>query len=264
MNPVPVICFDLDGTLLDAAGRIHPQDRRWLTAPEPPAVLVPCTGRPIDGIKRAFADNGLFVDQSLPFPLVLQNGALLFRPGERRCAHIPFSAETQARLIELVMDFPQVTTLLLDALETHMLYPNPFGLQAIEHYDFTVVPFLDDSRSRAFSKVMCLSDDPQALRAVQRASTELDVEGAYSMPIIFELAPPGVSKASGLQRLLDILDMGDSRLLAAGDGQNDRALLELADQSFAPASAPEEIRRLAQQVIDVPAAGLLGPMLGQL
>lgn len=254
----------MDGTLLGADGQIHPQDRRWLTAPDPAAVFVPCTGRPIDGIKHAFADNGLFVDQALPFPLVLQNGALLFEPGEQQCAHIPFSAETRAQLIELVMGFPQVTSLLLDNRDTHMLYPNPFGLQAIERYDFNVQPFTDASRARAFSKVMCISDDPQALRAVEQASDGLEVEGAYSMPIIFELAPPGVSKASGLQQLLDSLALADRRLLAAGDGQNDCTLLELADLSFAPASAPPEIRQFAQHLIDVPAEGLLGPMLARL
>lgn len=81
------------------------------------------------------------------------------------------------------------------------------------------------------------------------------------MAIIFELAPPGVSKASGLHKLLEHLGLADRLLLAAGDGQNDRALLQAADLAFAPGSAPEEIRLLAGQLIDVPTTGLLGPML---
>jgi hypothetical protein len=38
-------------------------------------------------------------------------------------------------------------------------------------------------------------------------------------------------------------------------------MLQAADLAFAPTSAPEEIRRLAGRLIEVPATGLLGPML---
>ena len=85
---VPIFCFDVDGTLVDEQGVIHPADVALLGAEPPAALFIPCTGRPLEGLRRTFAQFGLFVSSNIPLPLVLQNGALIYLPGEVQLAYL--------------------------------------------------------------------------------------------------------------------------------------------------------------------------------
>ena len=40
----PIFCFDVDGTLVDEQGVIHPADVALLGAEPPAALFIPCTG----------------------------------------------------------------------------------------------------------------------------------------------------------------------------------------------------------------------------
>jgi HAD superfamily hydrolase (TIGR01484 family) len=261
----PVVCFDLDGTLIDPAASpgssIHPEDILMLAQDDPPALFIPATGRSRGSVRRTFAENGLFEGQQIPLPLVLQNGALLYLPGEVEAAYFPFSWPVQEGLIRLAADFPQITFLLLSKELIHLLNPNSFGLEAVQKYEFAVQDF-DPSSQVAYSKVMCISNHPEALASVAQAGQRLPVEGAYSMPSIFEFNPRGVSKASGVIMLLEKMGLAGSLYFAAGDGDNDRVLLESARLAFAPSSSSPEIRQLADYVLDGSQGGLLGQMLG--
>jgi HAD superfamily hydrolase (TIGR01484 family) len=257
----PILCFDLDGTLVDAAGRIHPNDVKLLAAERPPALFIPCTGRPLDSVRRTFAQNGLFSAVNVPFPLVLQNGSLILGEREARLAYLPFDDTLQKELIDCAGEFPQLTFLFLSEQETHRLGAHPFGLAAARKFEFTPSPFGADSQETAFSKVMCISQSALALAAVARRVEALPVEADYSMPTIFEITPKAVNKGLGVKRLLRLLQRDGDPFWAAGDGENDLALFSFAARSFAPRTAPEAIRQIVSHVVDVPRKGLLAPML---
>ena len=84
---LPILCFDLDGTLLDVDACIHLNDIKLLTAFQPSALFIACTGQPLSSVRRTFTRNGLFNDQKIPFPLVLQNGSLIFGSDEEFLAY---------------------------------------------------------------------------------------------------------------------------------------------------------------------------------
>lgn len=256
----PLICFDMDGTLVDGEGRIHPRDIEIL-AGDGEFVFVPATGRPLHAVKRTFARNGLFVKDSLPFPLILQNGSLLYRANEGFQAYFPFDADTQEQLLRVCLSFPEVTFLLLDSAWIHVLWPHHFALEAAASYDFVLREFDEISAGCNFSKVMCMSEDAGALREVAQVVSGAVVEAAYSMATILEFTPPGVNKGSGLAHLKEALGLGDVPVYAAGDGENDLALFEQARAAFAPSHSPPEIQARAGQVIDVKKDGLLGEMV---
>ncbi|HSN19342.1 MAG TPA: HAD family hydrolase [Usitatibacter sp.] len=60
--------------------------------------------------------------------------------------------------------------------------------------------------------------------------------------------PAGVTKASGLAVALDELALSPRNLVAAGDGENDHALLESAEYSVAVANAIETLKAKADRV----------------
>jgi HAD superfamily hydrolase (TIGR01484 family) len=257
---LPIVCFDLDGTLLDENGRIHPRDVAILAA-ETAACLVPSTGRPLHAVRRLFARHGLFCDRPIPFPLVLQNGTLLYRPGEQLYRYTPYPRDVQAALFAVAKATPQVTFLWLDQTSIHALWPRPAAEAAAASYDFFIQPFTSASQDASFSKLMCMSEDPQALDQLHRSTAHLSVECAYSMATILEFTPLGANKGQGLRQLQAALGLGASPIYAAGDGGNDLALFELARESFAPLRSPEAVRSAASHVVDVSAGGVLAPML---
>lgn len=227
----------------------------------PGVCFIPATGRSLGGFKRTFAQFGIYPDRVLPFPLVMQNGAMLYNPGEVLAAHFPFEPGLQKTLISLAEEFPHVCSLFTEGDEIHMLGSNPFGLEAARKYHYTTRPFTLESRSRAFSKLMFLSPDHDTLMAIASAGQRLLLQGVLSIETIYEFLPSGVTKASGIKKMLCALDMKDALVYAAGDGENDLEMLQMADVAFAPATCPAVVQAEADHIIDVHREGLLRPML---
>jgi hydroxymethylpyrimidine pyrophosphatase-like HAD family hydrolase len=72
---------------------------------------------------------------------------------------------------------------------------------------------------------------------------------AKSLPYFLEFAAPGVSKASGLQLVADLLGFGAAEAIAVGDAENDREMLEWAGLGVAVANADERLIGEADAVI---------------
>jgi hydroxymethylpyrimidine pyrophosphatase-like HAD family hydrolase len=126
IRSLPVLCFDLDGTLLDKEQRIHPADAAFLQSSQR-AWLVPTTRRPLHSVKRTFFRHRLFPSAPLPFPLVLQNGAVLYGPSEKVLEHQVFEEGIQGALIDLFKTMPFLTFYLIGLDSIQVLWPDSFG-----------------------------------------------------------------------------------------------------------------------------------------
>jgi phosphoglycolate phosphatase (TIGR01487 family) len=72
-------------------------------------------------------------------------------------------------------------------------------------------------------------------------------------PVIFNkgavmILPPGINKASGLARALAELGLSARNLVAAGDAENDHALLDAAEYSVAVANAITSLKQAADRI----------------
>lgn len=259
--PLPILCFDMDGTLLDEHGAIHPNDAALLGSPQPRAVFIPCTGRPTSSVRFAFARAGLFLDCPISFPMLLQNGALLMARGEHPLAFRAFETAVQRDLLALAQRFPEVTFLFLSSTGIYVLWPHPFGMALAASFGFTVSPLAQAGSDVAFGKVMCMSESPAVLDALRASIASWPVESARSMPPLLEITNCGVDKGSGILALLEKLGLSGQPFYAAGDGENDLPLFRLAAASFAPSTAPASIQSAASHIIDVSRSGLLTAIL---
>ena len=260
MMTVPIFCFDVDGTLVDEQGVIHPADVALLGAEPPAALFIPCTGRPLEGLRRTFAQFGLFVSSKIPLPLVLQNGALIYLPGEVQLAYLTFSPSVQDALLRLAQARPEISFLFFAEHNVHILWEHRLGLVSARRFGLDLQP-LDLGSSPPFSKVMCLCDDLNALAALEAQVRLLSVDAGYSFANMLEITPRGVNKGSAIQHLLSHMGRAGEPFIAAGDGGNDLEMLPMAAVSLAPRSAPPEIQALVQHIIDVPQTGLFPPGL---
>jgi len=259
--PQKIICFDLDGTLIDDQGIIHPADIEIL-ASHRGSLLIPATGRTIRSVRQLFEKNGLFIGQPLPFPLVLLNGAALYTQGEHVVAYFHFEYDLQTKLIQLLVPFHQAGMLFFDLNEVYTLHENGFVKEVLTSLNFRAQSFSKSNHSHELCKVMCLSDNPEILEAVSNSINPLAVETSYSLSYALEISPLGVNKANAILQLVKILGVDDYLLYAVGDGENDLPMLNLANYSYAPITAPDHIRTKVDYAIDASVDGILAPMLG--
>ena len=258
--PNSIICFDLDGTLFDSQGRIHPRDITILTS-ESEINFIIATGRSLQSVRAMFTKNGLFADILIPYPLVLQNGSVIYKHNEKLAGYFPFASDTQHKLIDIIQNFPQISFYLFDVKETHLLWPTAFGLDSAERFGMQSRPYKNDESNCIFSKIMCVSEDNALLQKLAQIIQDLEIEISFSMETLLEITPQGIDKGSGLGQLLSLLNKTNGTLFVAGDGENDLPLFDTAQYSFAPATSPEPVRVYADDIIDTGKSGLLTHML---
>lgn len=259
-----VLAVDLDGTLIqDTNNGIHPQDVEVLRAGLP-LPLILATGRSLLSTRYPFQKNGLLDGARLPYPLVLNNGGLLYAQNEVLKVQKPFILEVAGELIRIAAARPGITFLIQGIPEVYQLGESEDGVRALRKYGYFPQVFQPEHLNLPITKVMALSARHEELEAVAAAFAHLPIEGNFSLDDIYEVAPLGVNKGEGLKELLGILGWQDAELIVAGDGENDACMFSVAGRTFAPLNGREFIREMADQVIDPRPRGLLAPILEQI
>jgi HAD superfamily hydrolase (TIGR01484 family) len=256
----PIICFDLDGTIVDEKGRIHPDDIEILRT-ERRVTFIPATGRPRRAIRAVFERNGLFSKRPIPFPMILQNGAVLYKPNEELHTVNSFRAETQASLLEIAQNYAHIASKWFTPEQIYVQGLNDIASRMARQYDLDLQPFSQAPKAAKFIKATFMANSAEALQPLKAATSPLWVERYFSIPEILEINAPGVGKGQMLAVLKTELGWSDAPTFVAGDGENDLSLFEQAAIAFCPDSCPAAIKSQADEVIDVTEAGLLSPIL---
>ena len=263
MTKTNILVLDMDGTLLRADGSIHPDDIAWLRDGLPiPFILA--TGRSLGSLRLGFEINSLFHGKKLDFPLILNNGGLVYLPGEEVLFYKPFAKEEQKALLTAIRDFPQATFFFQTQDEVYLAWETPDSTRHAEKYDYRPVLADLDRFETPFSKLMCLSDQPTVLVDFARSVAHLKLEGNFSLSDIYEVSPLGIDKGSALQRLLPALGWQDGFLAVVGDGDNDLGMFAVANISFAPTHATPSVKAAANALIDPSERGIIQPVLEKL
>jgi HAD superfamily hydrolase (TIGR01484 family) len=255
-----IMCFDLDGTLVNERGEIHPRDVEILSGPSSQTLFIPCSGRLLPAVRRLFARHNLFSTGLIPLPLVLQNGAALYAPGETPLSFRNFSKAYSRFLIDQILDLPEVTFLIFTENQVYGQWVTDFAQTLLLRFDLEVEPF-HSAQNIQISKLMAISEDHELLMQVAQITNKSGIEQTYSLSTVLEISPASVDKGSGLRILLQELDLWGLELIVAGDGGNDLSLFDLTPYTYAPHTAPPMIKAQAAQVLNVSETGLLGPML---
>ena len=108
---------------------------------------------------------------------------------------------------------------------------------------------------------MCISEHPTSLEELANVFGSMPLEYTYSMLMILELTPLSVNKSSGLHSLLHAMGLAPNLICAAGHGENDLVLLELARCYFTPVAALEMVKARKTRLMNIRKTGLLLPIL---
>lgn len=263
-----ILCFDFDGTLVDAEGRIHPADVDIL-ANEKSVSLVPATGRPLHAVRRAFGHHGLFEGRPIPFPLVLENGAAVYSENEMLRSRRSLEPELRKALLEAVLSTPRASFLLHSLDEVRTLGNDALLQTFIRRFDLDARPWNPESDpadlwERPLVKVVVAAEDPEVVSNFEAATADFALERTYSLPNMLELGPAGVHKGRGLTALIREARRTGETVAVAGDGENDLSLFDIASLSFAPENSQPKILARADRVLNVQEEGLLAPVLREL
>ena len=241
------VYFDLDGTLLDGSGRI------------PPPLLAAIARLKTRGIKVGIA-TGRRATTTQPFaeavgvdaPCILFNGARVIEPDFKT---LLFSTTLPRALTRAViarcLDLGVYVAASVDErLLVDKRLPEPRAAGSALSVRETV-----DLLELEHAPVKLLFvDEPEGLLELRQLLTteRLIPPGAHlvrSNPRFLELLPDGVNKGSALRRVAAHLGIDVHEVVAIGDDENDREMIETAGIGIAMGHAPDTVKIVADRVI---------------
>jgi hydroxymethylpyrimidine pyrophosphatase-like HAD family hydrolase len=256
---VQLVVTDLDGTLSDAAERIHPASVRAVLALEAAGVpVLVATGRRLRMACAVLEAGGL------TGPAVVLDGALgldlrdgrvfhqvAFPPGAARRVLGAFAAAGLSPCV--YVDRPEV-----DLVVGHHPSTHPDHLARARPWVATedLERVVDAEPVYAFAVVgrpaALLEPVPRLVGAAGSASIVGDL--IYGGSTV-QVRPPRISKWSGVLAFCAEQGLDPGRILAVGDGANDLELLEGAAVACAVETASPAVLARADHVIGPPASG---------
>ena len=234
--------LDVDGTLVDQTNALSPAVREAVLALADTGVaIVVATGRAVPGTMEVVERLGLEHGTA-----VTSNGAIVvgYHPVEVLHSVTFDASEAVRRVLESVPDA------LVAVEEVGVGYrvnaPFPEG----EVSGRITVEDVDSLVSEPVTRVVIRAPEHDAREFAEVVEglglTETNYYIGYTAWL--DLAPQGVSKASGLEMVCARLEIAPADVLAIGDGFNDVEMLQWAGRGVAMGQAPDELVAVADAV----------------
>ncbi|MFP4331396.1 MAG: Cof-type HAD-IIB family hydrolase [Alkalispirochaetaceae bacterium] len=247
-----LLATDIDDTILAPDGSLPEANRRALVQLHSRGIpVVFSSGRATVSMKNVIKRILPLADDEF---IISYNGARVVQ------------AESDRVLFERLIDQESIREIAAYCREYNLL------VQGYEPEGFLVE--IDDRRSEVYAgeagmsyrkvdslaghlpqgspKLLVIADHQELLR--HRGELERLGEGrwrsTFSKPHYLEVMSPGVSKGEALSRLADHLGIPIGETVAAGDSQNDREMVETAGLGVAVANARDELKAVADVVLD--------------
>jgi hydroxymethylpyrimidine pyrophosphatase-like HAD family hydrolase len=239
-----LVAIDIDGTLLHADGHINPVVQDAVARARDAGVhIVLSTGRATFGVtgilERLQLSNGM---------VVASNGAVTFSywPVEVLTSVTFDARETVKLLLEHVPDALVAVEVVGRGYRVNRRFPD--GEIAGEMWIESVEELVAEPVTRVI-----IRDPSQSAEEFLELAGRLGLHGtnyAVGYTAWLDLAPEGVSKASGLAEVAGRLGVPRSRVLAIGDGRNDVEMLRWAGRGVAMGGSPLEVQMAADDVTE--------------
>jgi Cof subfamily protein (haloacid dehalogenase superfamily) len=249
-----LVALDIDGTLLkwvEGVGTSYEQVSRPVydavhRALDAGAVVVLASGRSPHGMTRVADLLDLHTDGADPVWIVASNGAVVFRYPPIEVVHeVTFDA---APAVKAVLEHHPTALVAVEERGVGYRVNSPFPPGELTG-TMTTAP-VDDLVAGPVSRVIIRDPDATADDFVALAE-RLGLHGTdyvVGWTAWLDLAPVGVSKASGLELVADELGVPAADVLAIGDGRNDIEMLQWAGRGVAMGQAVEVVRAAADAV----------------
>lgn len=185
-------------------------------------------------------------------PAILYNGGQVFDfTTDRILYERRLPREAARETLALVRDDPAVQPhlYLRDMVYVDRPHPLTEAYAADDGLDYEVVPDLAPLLREDPYKMLVIGE-PKRVQALQRRvmAAGLPVHAVQSEATYLEFLPPGVSKGTALQAMLEVLGIPAAGVVAVGDNWNDVEMIEAAGLGVAMGHAPAGVRARARYV----------------
>ncbi|MBO5953929.1 MAG: Cof-type HAD-IIB family hydrolase [Oscillospiraceae bacterium] len=239
MDPVKIVFFDIDGTLVDpATGRIPEKTYTAVDRLHKKGVLI-ClaTGRPSASLPDL---QGLHVDGFCAF-----NGALCYT--ENEIIHSdPLSPNHVEKILENAAAIGRpVSVAVQDRLAANGIDPDLADYYRLADLELTV--------AEDFALV-CREPVYQIMLGCREADHDAIVRGvtgvklAVSWDRAVDVIPASGGKGNAIAKILRYFDLDASQALAFGDSYNDMDMLQAVGTGVAMGNAPAQLKAVADHV----------------
>ena len=242
-----LVALDIDGTVVDETNAISPAVQAAVDAVRAAGIhVVLSTGRAVPGVVEVAERLGIDLPQGEGGLGVASNGAVVFSYDPFEIVHsVTFDAsEAVMRVLEQVPDA-------IVAVEDIGV-----GYRVNKHF-----PAGEVSGEITVQDIEQLIAEPVArvvIRAPEHDADDFakvvaglglhDTNYYIGYTAWLDIAPDGVSKASGLDVLCERLGIEAADVLAVGDGHNDLEMLRWAGRGVAMGQAPPDLLAVADDV----------------
>ena len=243
-----IIMTDLDGTLLDDRKQVSEKDMAAIEDfRRNGGLFTVATGRGVAMARRV-------VDMlKIDIPCVIFNGAAVYDFKENRFLWHSSMPDFSVEYIKTLMrEFPDIGIEILRGEEVFVVNNNE---TVDEHMAIeSVVPIymdIDEVPRDGWLKVLIAYSPEKLDRVVEFTQTDCNkgVNWVRSSPLYYEMLPEGISKGTGLPRLLEAIGRTDCFTAASGDYGNDYDMVRMADLGVAVANAQQYIKDAAKLIV---------------
>ncbi len=242
-----MLITDLDGTLLPSSKIVSEKDLKAIERfKEGGGLFTIATGRIYQAAEQLF-------DILKPnAPVLLNNGGLIYdleKKQELYSCYIDSKAVDYT--IELMEKFPEIGVEINTMDNIYVIRMSEWeqihlGITKLKYVEKSI----DEVKNEKWCKVLYSIEGSKMhlLEEYVKKNNWNKTNFTASGEFLFECLPLNCSKGSALEKLVDICGFDSYTITAAGDYDNDIAMLEYADIGFAPANALDKVKKSASYV----------------
>jgi Cof subfamily protein (haloacid dehalogenase superfamily) len=251
-----LVALDIDGTLyanVPSTGAVEEAisasvQKAIDRAVDAGAHIVLSTGRSAFGITRVWDQLGLPREGDGQVLTVASNGSVVFSyPPVEVLDTITFDA---SRIVAMLMEHVPEAAVAVEEIGVGYRLNRPFPDGEITG-EMKIEP-IEDLVAEPVTRVI-IRDPHSSEEEFVELAEKLGLQGTnyfIGWTAWLDLAPEGVSKASGLADVCERLGVAQSDVLAIGDGRNDLEMLRWAGRGVAMGQAPLEVQEAADDVTE--------------
>ena len=243
---IKLVVTDLDGTLLDSQGKLSQANLDAVARlAEMGIPTVAATARSPRTTRHVWSKAGLGRQA------ICANGALVFdMHADKVLSDAVIGSQIAHRVISFIRaEFPAA---IMAGEQLEDFYPEPgffrapvIDLDVAEIHDLD--KHVDAGMHKMIARVEGISSELLRDHLGEYLSTMVDV--TISGPDWIEFGPHGVSKATGVQHLCELLGIEARDVAAVGDQRNDLTMLKYVGHPLTVANAHPDVKAIAETIL---------------
>ncbi len=242
-----ILMTDLDGTLLTTDKRISAEDRAAIDE------FIGKGGHFTVATGRVFDSAMQYIDTlNVTLPCIMFNGGMIYDPLKKemiKCFELPEAAREYTK--EVLNEFPEVSAEILLGKDIYVPRFNPLLKEKMHTENVRFIACDIDEIPAHWLKILFTVNDEFMPRVIEFCEKKAykGVDFVSSCGYYYEMLPGGVSKGSSLEKMREMLSLGNKTIIGIGDYNNDIELIQAADIGATVANAPDEVKKAADIVL---------------